>query len=94
MGVGGFRDSESGLDPINGLLEHVSLELGNILVETVRAGNDAGNRWYNSVKAGGSVITELDVGATGGISVIHLKNFNYNWVMSRTSRSATVTARI
>jgi hypothetical protein len=82
------------LDPIDGLLEHVALELGNVRVETVGASNDAGNRWYNSVKAGSSVITELDVGATGGISVIHLKNLNYNWVMSHTSRSATVTARI
>jgi hypothetical protein len=94
MGLGGVGNSELCLDPIDSMLEHVALEPGNVLVETIGSSNDAGNRWDDSVKAGSSVITELDVRVTGGISVVHLKNLNYNWVMSRTSRSATVTARI
>ena len=94
MGVGGIGDAQLCLDAVNRIEEHVSLHLRNVPVKSVGAGNHAGDRGDNSIKARRGVVAKFNVWVAGGKSVVHLENFYYYRIVSRAGRSTSIAARI
>ena len=64
------------------------------MVETVQGCNDTSYGRDDPVEAGGSAIAELDVGVASCVGVVHLKDFNDNWVMCCARRATSIAARI
>jgi hypothetical protein len=47
VGIGAFGDAELGFDAVNGLLEHVALDGGDVVMKAEGPANDAGQVDYN-----------------------------------------------
>jgi hypothetical protein len=92
VGIRIIGDPELGLDAVDGMLKHVTLDVGDVAVEAIGSGNYAGYRWDDPVKARGSVVAKLDVGESCCIGIVHLEDFDYYRVMGGPCWAAAVAA--
>ena len=92
VGIKIIGDSELGLDAIDGMLKHVTLDVGDVAVEAIGSGDNAGYRWDDPVKAGCCVVAELDVWESCCIGIVHLEDFNYYRVVGGPCWAAAVAA--
>ena len=79
---------------VGGTIKLVSLDLGHVAMETLRASNKIADRWNEPIETGGSIVVELDAGRVGVEGVIHLEHLNEYRVMGRVVRSAAIVTRV
>jgi hypothetical protein len=92
MGVVVIRNPKLSLYFVHCISKHITLNAGNVSVESVGTCYYTRDGWNDTVKAGSCIIAELDVGKSCSKGVVHLEDFNHDGVMGGPCRATAVAA--